>query len=329
MSHDSLSNLQAIQSMLTAGHRNICLRSHTLFLWGVTGGVLSLTLDHLLTPERFPENWLRHLALLFVLTVVLSGVALADYGLTRHRLQESDESMSFTQAQITKVWWLLIGMGVLFSFASGLYGGGAMTYGIWLLLTGIGLYVHGLFSDKVLEWAGALIIALGAAALVLHVGHLPAKWLAASVFGIGMPALTLILDRGVERPVSARFVRLGLWLCAVLLAPVIGYYGFDRTVAPVGEQVLEFPAGTVVPLKVRMKSDALQVEREAHLPMTLALPLRVSMNGGKPDGRFQLQGQDWKRFPYDVKIRVDGFSAELEPGKSPAVIVDMQVDARQ
>jgi hypothetical protein len=329
MSRDTMSSLHAIQSMLAAGHRNICLRSHTLLLWGVTGGILCLSLDYILTPERFPDMWLRHLALLFLLTVVLSGVALSDYGLTRHRLQQLDESMSFTQSQITKVWWLLTGMGVLFSFASGMYGGGAMTYGIWLLLVGIGLYVHGLFSDQVLEWAGALVIALGAGALVLRIGYLPMKWLAASTFGIGLPSLSPILDRGAERPVSAKLVRIAAWLCAVLLLPVLGYYSIDRTVAPANGSVLEFPAGTVIPFKLRMKSDALQVDRDAQLPMKLAQPLRVAIDGVKPDGRFQLQGRDWKRFPYDVRIHVEGFSAELEQGKSPAIIVDMQVDTSQ
>jgi hypothetical protein len=70
----------------------------------------------------------------------------------------------FVQAQITKVWWLLIGMGVLFSFAASVSGGAAMmVFGIWLLLVGLGLglYIHGLFSDQMLEWAGALVIALG------------------------------------------------------------------------------------------------------------------------------------------------------------------------
>lgn len=328
MNRETISSLHAIQAMLAAGHRSICLRSHTLLLWGVTGGILCLSLDYILTPERFPDMWVRHLALLFLLAVVLSGVALADYGLTRRRLQELDESLSFTQAQITKVWWLLIGMGVVFSFASGMYASGAMTFGIWLLLTGIGLYVHGLFSDRVLEWAGMSIIVLGAGSLVAQIGYLQMKWLAASTFGIGLPALALILDRGVQRSLSVRLMRLGLWLCVVLLAPLIGYLSFDRTVAPVSGRVIEFPAGTVVPLKVRMKSDSLQVGGDAELPMTLKQPLRVALNGDKPDGRFQLEGQDWKRFPFDFRIRVDGFSAELEPGRNPSVIVDMHVDAK-
>ena len=328
MNRETISSLHAIQSMLTAGHRSICLRSHTLLLWGITGGILCLSLDHVLTPERFPDMWLRHLALLFLLTVVLSGVALADCGLTRRRLQELDESMSFTQAQITKVWWLLIGMGVVFSFASGMYGSGAMTFGIWLLLVGIGLYVHGLFSDRVLEWAGLSVIVLGAGALVAQIGYQQMKWLAASTFGVGLPALALILDRGVQRPVSARLVRLGPWLFAVLAVPYVGYNSFDRTVAPVSGHVIEFAAGTVIPLKVRMKSDSLQVGGDAELPMTLKQSLRVALNGDKPDGRFQLDGRDWKRFPNDFRIRVDGFSAELQPGRNPAVIVDMHFDAK-
>ncbi len=332
MSRDTISSLEAIQSMLTAGHRNICLRPHTLFLWGIAGGVLCLSMDSILTPQRFPEVWLRHLALLFLLTVVLSGVALADYGITHYRLRERDESLSFVQAQITKVWWLLIGMGVLFSFATGIYGGGAMVYGIWLLLIGVGLYVHGLFSERTLEWAGLLFIALGVGALLPQVCYLPAKWLAASAFGLGMPALGLILDRGAAGGSKVRLLRLGAWLCAVLALAAIGFLVFDRTPAPSemnpNERVLDFPAGTMVPLKIKMVSPVLRMDSEAELPMTLLQPLQVALTGGKADGRFQLQDQGWQRMPYDLHIRIDGFAAEFVPGKSPAVIVDMRVDSK-
>jgi len=140
------SQLEAIHSMLAAGHRSIRLQRHSLLLWGITGGVLCLGTEHVITPERFPGLLERAAAVLLFLGIVLSGVALADFWYTRHRIEAREESLPFVQAQVTKVWWLLIAMGVMFTFATAFFGGGQMVFVIWLVLFGLGIYVHGLFS---------------------------------------------------------------------------------------------------------------------------------------------------------------------------------------
>src|SRR6185295_3361336 len=134
--------------------RSIRLQRHSLMLWGLAGAILCLATEHVITPERFPVHWQRSVALLLFLGIVLSGVAIADFWYTRYRIEARDESLPFVQAQVTKIWWLLIGMGVLFTFASSFFGGGQMVFVIWLVLFGLGIYVHGLFSEQILEWAG-------------------------------------------------------------------------------------------------------------------------------------------------------------------------------
>ena len=145
------SQLEAIHSMLAAGHRSIRLQRHSLLLWGIAGGILCLGTEHVITFERFPEHLQRAVALLLFLGIVISGVAIADFWYTRHRIEARDESLPFVQAQVTKVWWLLIGMGVLFTFATAFFGGGQMVFVIWLVLFGLGIYVHGLCYPVVPE----------------------------------------------------------------------------------------------------------------------------------------------------------------------------------
>lgn len=57
-------HLEAIQSMLAAGHRSVRLERHTLLLWGGVGGFLCAFTDHVVTAERFPDNTQRALVLL-------------------------------------------------------------------------------------------------------------------------------------------------------------------------------------------------------------------------------------------------------------------------
>src|SRR5712671_7032548 len=132
--------LEVIQSMLTAGHRSIRMQRHSLILWGATGGILCLATEHIITPARFPVHWQRAVAVLLFLGIVLSGVAIVDFYYTRYRIRARDESVPFAQAQVTKVWWLLMGMGVLFTFSTSFFGGGYMVFVIWLVLFGLGIY---------------------------------------------------------------------------------------------------------------------------------------------------------------------------------------------
>ena len=84
------------------------------------------------------------------------------------------------------------------------YGGGYMVCAVWLVFLGVSLYLHGLFSEELLEWAGLLTIALGIVSLLARLPYDSMRWVAAAVFGLGLPMLSLMLDHGRHRPASLR-----------------------------------------------------------------------------------------------------------------------------
>lgn len=216
--------LETILSMMSSGYRCIRIERYSLILWGVTGGFLCLFTDVLFTSEKFPGLASRITVRMLFHAVVLSGVAIADFHYLRHRFRAKGESFPFVHAQICKVWWLLLAMGVLFTFGSGCSGNSYMIFGVWLLLVGLGLFMHGLFSEQMLEWAGLMIMLLGICPLMLRVDFDLTKWIAASAFGLGMPALTFMLDGGKARSLPRRLYQSALWLLLVLGPPLAGWW---------------------------------------------------------------------------------------------------------
>jgi hypothetical protein len=331
--------VEAIHSMLAAGHRSIRLQRHSLMFWGTTGGILCLATEHVITPARFPGHLERALALLLFLGIVLSGVAIADYCYTRYRIEARDESLPFVHAQVNKVWWLLIGMGVLFTFATSFFGGGYMVFGIWLVLFGLGIYIHGLFSEQMLEWVGVMMILLGIGALALPAPYVATQWLAASAFGLGMPLLTTMLDRGASKSAWIRAGQSVLWLAIVLAPPVLAYQwwksqqlpaaprmsleSFMRQAQPEATAIVALPAGTTVPLKVRIGGGIVQDDAEMTLPLTLARPLDVVVVDGKPNGQFRVAEGTWKQRAPSLWIQHVQLGGTLAPDRGPAASVSL------
>jgi hypothetical protein len=333
--------LEAIHSMLSAGHRSIRMQRHSLVLWGIAGAVLCLATEHIITPARFPVHWLRAAAMLIFLGVVLSGVALADFHYTRYRIRARDESLPFVQAQVTKVWWLLAGMGVLFTFSTAFFGGGYIVFVVWLVVFGLGIYIHGLFSEEMLEWAGVMMILLGVVALALSAPYRAMQWLAASAFGLGMPVLSMMLDRGESKSVRIRASQSALWLAVVLVPPVVATQFWKSENPPVASAmslesfrrqtenqaaaVVAIPAGTRIPLKVRIGGDIVEDSDEMALPLILAKPIEISVVDGKPDGRFRVAGGQWKQRARSMWIQGVELDGTLSPAGGPAASLKLML----
>jgi hypothetical protein len=318
------SQLESIHSMLAAGHRSIRLQRHSLILWGIAGGLLCLATEHVITPERFPVHWQRSVALLLFLGIVLSGVAIADFWYTRYRIEARDESLPFVQAQVTKIWWLLIGMGVLFTFASSFYGGAYMVFVIWLVLFGLGVYIHGLFSEQILEWAGVMMILLGVGALALPAPYVAMQWLAASAFGLGMPLLSAMLDRGRSKSAWTRAGQSALWLAVVLTPAVLAYqWGGSQQAPSQASAIVTIPAGTRIPLKIRIDGDIVRDDGDMAVPLTLARPIDVVLLDGKPTGVFRVAGGPWKKRTRSLWVRDVQLGGALAPDTGPAASVSM------
>ncbi|SCC93576.1 conserved membrane hypothetical protein [Thiomonas sp. X19] len=331
---DAEARLLSIQSMLSLGQRSVHLERHSLLIWGFTGGLLCALTDLVVTPQWVPSSNLRALAVLLWLSFWLGSAALLDHGLTRRARQVRDETVPFAQAQITRAWWLLFGLGILGTVATFFYGGGQMIYALWIVLLGMGVYLFGLFSRALIEWIGMSTILLGIAGLAFGLPMPILRWLAACCFAIGLPlAGTLSLSTD-GRALATRLAALGLWLAAVILPalliaamPSLGATPANARPVPIGAfhpqpgaQVLLLPAGTVAHIRLDLDSPLLAASPSASLPITVDQPILLSTRDGQPDGRYQLSGQGWHGLSDgllflridSIRVALQGQSAELQ-----------------
>ena len=329
---DPNKQIEAIHSMLASGHRSIRLEQHTLILWGLAGAALVFMAEILITDTRFPEPWQVASAIVGLLLSVLVPVAWADYSLTRRVRYARGESISFVQKQIFKVWLLLFAIGTLMEIGMTFYGGGFMSYGIWMVLVGTGLFVHGLFSQRGLEVFGALIIVLGIVGFVLNLPYHGMRWLAASVFGLGLPLVGVLLARN-QNPGSVRLTGLaGIWLLSVVLltmaiyevhvalqtptAAAIPLAKFQRSAVPGHDQVIALPAGTPVTIQISVKSDLFEPTDAVRFPLVLKKPVDINLVAGKPDGSYRIAGNAWRNVKTEMWIQGDSQST-LTPEAGP------------
>lgn len=319
--------LHSIHAMLAAGHRSVHLERHSLLLIGGVGGFLGAATERVITAERFPENGQRALALLLWLAFWLGGLCLLDHWLTHRARQRRAEILPFAQAQITRAWWMLLSVGTLGSFAMFFYGGGAMIYGLWIVLLGLGIYLFGLFSRPLIEWIGLATILLGVAGLASGLPYGATRWLEASCFAIGMPLAGWLAARVDDSHPPKRLAALMVWIAAVagppLLAARVSFVTPPAGLAvplgsaslAAGEQVLRLDSGARVPLRVDLESPILGASPLAGLDLVLNLPIEVALQDGQPDGRYRIGGGAWHGARDGVlHLMIDRLSPRLEEG---------------
>ncbi|HET6418925.1 MAG TPA: hypothetical protein VFG19_02140 [Geobacteraceae bacterium] len=330
--------LETILSMMSSGQRCIRMERHSLIMWGITGAFLCISPDILIPRERF-DTGLQHMtALLILLVTVLSGVTIADLHYMRYRKQARGESFPFIHAQVSKVWWLLFAMGTLFTFGSGFFGGCYMIYGVWLILIGFGLFVHGLFSEQMLEWAGMIMILLGIGPLALKANFEFTKWLAAGVFAVGLPALSFLPDERRGAGILRQAARFSVWLLLVLAPPLIGWHYMkmfhvpDVPDAPVvslqeylrqkptaAPRIVALPSGVTVPVRIRISGNIFR-NGDAIMPLTLLRPVEIVLQNGNPTGRFRIAGEKWKDSRYYLSVwGNEDLRTQLTPAEGPVM----------
>lgn len=346
MSHPVSQQLNAIHAMLSAGHRNLRIERHSLILWGLAGGGLFLVSTHIFTPDDIPVLEERALAWLLLIVGVLGGVGAVDLHWTRRVKEARDEAWSFIHRQVLKVWWLLMGMAALLTFAMFFFGGGYMVCTVWMVALGLGLYIHGLFSEELLEWTGVLIILIGIGSLGFHLSYETLRWIAAAVFGLGLPFLAVVLDRGLHRSAFFRLAQVLVWLIAVMLiplvahrqanaalpeVPVVSLEEFRRTPTVDGPRIVSLPAGTAVPVELELDGDLFTAQGQgpAVLPLTLTEPVEVLVVDGKPSGEARLPGESWQRAREARWISIPWLKAEVTSERGPVVRGQLIVQFRQ
>lgn len=324
--------LDAIHAMLAAGHRNLRIERHSLLLWGLPAGLLFALSESILTPQQLPDTTQRALAWLTLLGGVLLTVGTLDWWWTQRVKQARDEAWSFVHRQVQKVWWLLMGLAALSTFAMFFFGGGYMVCTLWLVVAGLGLYLHGLFSEELLEWIGVTLILIGIGCLFAGLPFESMRWIASAVFAIGLPLLALMLDRGRHRAAPVRLGQLLGWLVAVLAlplwlerqaqaapieAPTISLEDFRSGALPGPAVAVRLPAGTPVPVAIDVAGDVFQ--GSAVLPLTLAQPLELLVRDGKLSGDARYPGEAWLPARQARWIQIPWLRAELDPNGGPRI----------
>jgi hypothetical protein len=341
MSTHASQQLDAIASMMASGQRNLRMERWSLVLWGLAGGLLFLFSESILTPTQLPDLQQRALAWFLLIAFVLGAVGTADWHLTQRAKRSRDEVWSFIHRQVLKVLWLLMAIGALLTFAVFFYGGGYMLYTAWLVLLGTGLYVHGLFSEEMLEWAGALIILIGIAMLATQQNPENLKNIATSVFGIGLPALAVMLDHGRVRSKAYRALQTLGWACLVLAVPLaaarwlqpeqllhspaVSLQEFQRSASTAGSQAISLPAGTAIPVQIDIGGNLFEAgSAPLVLPLVLKHPIELWMVDGKLTGAARQPGAAWSKGP-ETRINIPWVKGEISPQSGPLLKANMTV----
>ncbi len=336
--------LHSIQAMLSSGHASIRLERHTFILWGLAAGGLILLVPRLFSVELLGDTGQRMWAQNLFISMVLLATGIVDARWTAHARRRRDESLSFVQRQITKLWWMLIALVVVINIGMNLYGGGFFFYGITLVLTGLGIYVYGLFSRQLLTWSGALQILLGLVMIAVSPELHVQEWVSASAFGIGFPAFAWMVDRTSPRHGLKELALSLTWLALVLVPAAIAiqvFHGqrFDEWSQVVwrdyresvnemdaGRVVLQLPVGTEVPVAVHIAGDLLQpVTQPAPLIMRTTKPLELAFEDGVPLGLVRIGDGDW-RSGYDYRVRLLDVEGRLSPEQGPSIDMQFQVN---
>ncbi len=342
------SQLLALQSFLIAGHRPIRFRPGSLVRWGLTFAFLALTTDPLIR-ALWPDSQqpLRATMTMVWLGSCLAATAYFDWRANQSAAVQADETMPFVQTQVSKVWWLLLAAGVLYTGSSMVFGGGYQVYMVWLALVGLGLFLHGLFAHELIEWTGAGIFLL---AILVMVSGLPLAWhrpLVVSCAGLGMPLLGGFVQwRAVPKPNVGRLFGC---VAAVLAAsvvpawiavqwaqqiriptdiPVLSQQEFQQRSAPWPHYLaLHVAAGTPMVLELDIKGGVLQsAQTVPQMTYTVAQDLDLLLIDGALSQYVRRAGQQWQSQEGWLRITRLDFNPDLGHAGGLRVRSSVQVD---
>lgn len=336
LSQTPAQQIEAIHAMLAAGHRNLRMEKHSFWLWGIAAGVLFAISDLIFTPEQIPSVEQRAMSWLVLLALVLGGVGIADWWLTRRVKAARDEVWSFIHRQIIKIWWLLVAIGILLTFAMFFFGGGYMVCAAWIVLIGLGLFIHGLFSDQLLELAGGAMLLIGVLSLAFHLSYEEMKWVATATFGLGMPALSIMLNRPQPQRLCLSLLVLVLPLSAYHRfavaapnAPIASLETFRHQAGTPATQIVALDKGTTIPVHIQLSGNLFQQDADLVLPLRLAQPMEIVMQAGKPTRQVRISGQEWSAKNDAGWVQIPWIHTTLTPQTGPKFDAALVVNLHQ
>jgi len=336
--------LDAIYSMMENGQHSVKMERHTLLIWGITAAVLILITDMIFNLNTISVRWQLILSQTLFISIILFFAGLWDFKLTRKVRQLRDESLSFIQLQLTKVWWFFVALIILLNVGMNFFGGGYMFYGLSIALIGMAFYIQGLFSTQMLKWIGLMLIGIGLASVALNLHFLVTKWLAAGVFGLGFPLLAFILYKpNAHSSLFKRLVLSFVWFAIVIFPAFIIYQqklhfnDEGLIVRSVSEyqllnkeqakqiQIIHLPEGTEIPLNIRMEGDIFNISKTGNTRVKVKNDFDIVVENGKANGFFRISGEKWNNRKNSLQIRKFKMESAIEQQTGPLVNITLKM----
>ncbi len=221
--------LDAIRSMLSAGHHSITLELHSFLLWGLSLACSLQLWPRVFSPERFADPLV--LATLQAVTAALlfGATAWLDVHLSVRAKRRRDETYSWTQWQLGKLTLLFAALALVLGFGSHFNPWSGAIHIFFLGILGVTLVAHGLFSDNLLVGAGCATLVLAAAEVVLRFPRVATHWVATSAYALGVTSLGPLYKWARQRSLLVRVACIVLWI-AVVAAVGIACYEATRPI---------------------------------------------------------------------------------------------------
>ena len=338
------SQLEAIYSMMEDGQHSVKMERHSLLIWGITAAVLILITDQIFNLNTFSVRWQLIFMQTIFISIILFIAGLWDLKLTRKIRQLRDESLSFIQLQLTKVWWFFIALIVLLNVGMNFFGGGYMFYGLTIALIGMAFYIQGLFSTQMLKWIGAMLIVIGLASVALNLHFLVTKWLAAGVFGLGFPLLAFILNKpATHSSLYKRLILSTIWFAIVIFPAVITYqkkinfnaeglvtrsiseYKLLNKKQAMQKQIIHLAAETEVPVHFNVSGNIFTLSQAGNARVKLKKDFDIVIEQGKANGYFRADGKNWRTRVKNLHVRTFRMNSEIEQDKGPLINLNFKM----
>ncbi len=338
---DPSSQLSDIHAMLDSGHHSVRIEKHTLLIWGLGGALIVIFMEWFGSQNFLKLYWQNNIAIYVMGATALSIIAYIDHHKTKNIRIERGESVSFTQTQLMKLWWVGVGLCILTGFGMAFMNLAIITYPLSLIILGVVFYTHGLFSRQALSLAGFLMLVTAAIGLSLAVSktlpYITLQYLGISVFGIGLPLFAFLMDKPkkFKTPLQKSVFSLG-WLTAVFLPVFIINFISSQVNTPTGtvislsdfttnkskyntgQYIVSLPTGTKIPLMVSLKGKSLALDNTTTIATHLTATMQISIKDAKPDGRVKVGKADWtdwnkKGWPLWLRQVKADFTSEKGP----------------
>ncbi len=347
MTNTPATQIDNIHAMLDSGHHSVRIEKHTFLIWGLGGAAVVLFMEWFGAQEFLKTYWQNNIAIYAIGAGALSIIAFLDHRKTRDIRKERAESVSFTQAQLIKLWWVAVGLCILTGFGMAFMDLALLTYPISLLIFGAVFYTHGLFSRQPLSLSGVLMVVAAVIGISLAVSkvlpYMTLQYLGISVFGIGLPLFAFLTDE--PKRFSTALGKTGFslgWLMTVFLPVFLVHFIAGQVSTPTGmvivlsdftankaqyskgRYIVRIPSGTKVPLMVSLEGKSLALDGNAPIAAHVTADIQVSLKDGKPDGRVKAGDAgwtDWDKRGWPLWLK--DVKAELTSEKGPHAVLKL------